>query len=217
MSQSIADTYIIIETGDYMYIRNNGVINDLAMKAKDGDTQAFNDLYTTLLPHFNDIVNNYFIRNKLTTFHLDKDDYLSTVGQSLWESLKDYDSSKGNIYSRLIVFSSYRMSALTTLLLADKRHDKESSTVSLDDVLDYTDIECVDSNDFLLHSAIAHFIDKHKDGELINIFITTGNIRDRTEAFKNYFGGTYGDRERKKVQRVKDALKTHLLRQGVSI
>ncbi|GAB6153687.1 hypothetical protein JCM17380_24370 [Desulfosporosinus burensis] len=212
---------------------NTEMINGLAMNAsKDGG--AFNELFLAVEPQFQKIVDSYLIKNNLTGFNFDQADYISATGQAMWECVAGYDSAKGNFMPRVAIFAFKRMKEVTDYNLAGKRFNKAQSAVSYDQLFgmeefainfkfdneDYLsasnpDIEVTDESNET-EQLINEFIKHDKDGEVIEILLSTNDTKLRNSRFVKLFG-QYGATERKKVQRARERLQTHLTSNGVLI
>lgn len=196
---------------------DNEIINNLATQALK-DKNSFRELFLAVEPQFNGIVDNYFLKNNLTNFNFERADYLSALNYAVWESLEDYDSSRGNFMPRLITFAINRMRDITDYNLASRRYCKDKKLISYEQIFgskEY-DLQNYDDDFKETEQLIYDFIKKDAEGEVINILISTNSSKLRRVALIELYG-QYTDKERKRVQRVRERLKQHLLDNGVYI
>jgi hypothetical protein len=198
-------------------MNKNTVINQLAVSAI-ADKTAFTDLYQAVEPQFKGMFNSYLIKNNLTGFNFDSADYISAIGQSLWESIVGYDSTKGDLMPRLVLYARRRMKDITDFNLAGKRFDKSKQVVSYELLFESEEFDLEDKEAGFGDTAslVSNFIKADKDGNIISVLTSTGDNKLRNEAFTNLFG-KYEATERKRVQRVKQRLQAHLTSNGVCI
>lgn len=192
-------------------------INELAFKAQK-DELAFNELFTLLQPSFKKVIDSYFAQNNLTGFTFDRADYESITGQALWEAVKSYDITRGDIFSRFVIFAKRRMKEVTDYNLAGKRFDKSKQSLSFDELFESEefDLEAPEDEHDSTYSLIEKFIGSDKDGKVIEILVSTEDNKLRNTLFTKLFG-QYGATERKKVQRVRERLAEYLSSNGVSL
>lgn len=200
-----------------MIKRNDALVNHLAMVAGK-DTAAFNELYTLISPEFAVTVNDYLRMNNLSDFNFDKTDYISMAGQALWESLINYDSSKGDFMGRFNLFAKRRFKEVTDHNLAVKRFNKSKQVISYEELQETSNIDIEDENarPDTANRAVKEFIKIDKDGKVIEILISTSDTKLRSAAFTKLFG-QYGATERKKVQRTRERLRKSLTESGIYV
>lgn len=198
-------------------MKKNELINQMAIESTTGGS-AFIDLYNMIEPQFKSIVDGYLTKNNLLGFNFDKADYLSAIGQALWECIGGYDSSKGDFMPRLVLFARKRMKEITDYNLASKRFDKSKQAVSYESLYESEEFDLkydsTEIND--TQKLIADFIKMDKEGKVIEILLATSDSKLRNNAFTKLFG-KYTATERKKVQRVRERLTAHLTSNGVFI
>lgn len=191
-------------------MNKNIIINQLAVKAQNGGTTEFEDLYRALEPQFNNIIEHYFFKSSLKGFTFDKADYISAIGQAIWDSLKGFDVNKGDFLGRVIIFSRHRMKSVTDYNLAGKRFDKTKQTYSIEELYESDEFDIASPEENGLESLLKQFIKKDKDGEIIKILWVVSDSKTRHEALAKLFGGQYAAKERKRVQRVRERLQKFL-------
>lgn len=192
-------------------------INQLAVKAVK-DSVAFTELYNTIEDQFKGIVENYLFRNNLAGFNFDTADYLSAVGQAMWECLEGYDIEKGDFMPRLVMFARKRMKEITDYNLASKRFDKTKQAISFEQLFESEEFQIEATNDCFndTYKIILDFIKADKEGTVIEILLSTSDSKLRNAAFRKLFG-KYTATERKKVQRTRERLVAHLTQYCVFI
>lgn len=220
MSQSRVHRYMTYEQNKWRrlkMINKNEMINGLAVESINGG-YAFTKLYEVVETQFKNILSSYYIKNNLTGFSFDDSDYISAIGQYLWEAVNSYDSSKGDFMPRLVSFARNRMSMVTTKNLREKRFDKSKQTYSFEELYESAEFEIEDTTDVFndTEKLVRDFIKKDKDGKIITVLMTITDVKTRNTAFTKLFG-QYGATERKKVQRVRERLQAHLTSNGVFI
>lgn len=203
------------------------VIDDLASKLSKGNLsnveqdRIFMDLYNLIFPQFENIVYAYMTKNRVKGFNFDDKDYFSILGQSISEAIEGYDITKGEFLARVRSFAYRRFNNVTQYNLAKKRFDKTKQTFSFEELYDRGEFEVEDTNvddkyrDTL--EVIKEFVEKDKEGAIIRILYAYPEGTTRRSALENYFGTTYGEAQRKKVERVRKRLKQHLQNYGVFI
>ena len=193
------------------------VINQLAQESKTEGT-AFTTLYTTVEPQFKSIVGKYLMRNNLTGFNFETADYISAVGQAMWEAIKDYDMTKGDFMPRAVSFANKRMKDTTDFNLASKRFDKSKQVISFDLLFEAEEFDLEDKDAQIDETAklVSEFVSTDKDGMVIKILTSTSDSKLRKVAFIQHFG-KYEATERKRVQRTRERLQAHLKNSGVFI
>ncbi|MPM50117.1 hypothetical protein SDC9_96852 [bioreactor metagenome] len=198
-------------------MKKSEMFNKLAMAVLNGE-ESFSELYKKAEPEFTIIIENYLMRNNLFGFTFDISDYMSATGQALWESLEGYDSNKGDFMPRFVLFARMRMKEVTDYNLASKRFDKSKQSVSYEQLFEAEefDLEDVNAEFSDTKNLLKEFIQKDKDGKVIEILLSTTNRKLRHSAFTKLFG-KYEATERKKVQRAKERLQVHLTSNGVFI
>lgn len=121
------------------------MINQLAKEALTGDF-GFTVLYNTVENQFKAIVNSYLLKNNLTGFNFDTADYISAVGQAMWESLAGFDVTKGDFMPRVVLFARNRMKGITDFNLASKRFDKSKQSISYDELFESEEFDLEDKD-----------------------------------------------------------------------
>lgn len=193
------------------------MINQLAQEAKTEET-SFTSLYNLVESQFKSIADKYLIRNNLTGFNFEVADYISAIGQAMWEAIKDYDSTKGDFMPRAVAFANKRMKDTTDYNLASKRYDKSKQVISFDLLFEAEEFDLEDKDAQINETAklVSEFVANDKDGMVIRILTSTSDTKLRKSAFIQYFG-KYEATERKRVQRVRERLQAHLKTSGVFI
>lgn len=189
----------------------------MAMESTTGGN-AFTELYNIIEPQFKSIVDSYLTKNNLIGFNFDRADYVSALGQALWECIGGYDSSKGDFMPRLVLFARKRMKEITDYNLASKRFDKNKQAVSYESLFESEEFDLKDDSAEIsdTQKLINDFIKTDKEGTVIEILLQVTDTKLRNSAFTKYFG-KYTATERKKVQRVRERLTAHLTSNGVFI
>lgn len=197
-------------------MNKNIIINQLAVKAQEGGSAEFEDLYKAIEPQFDQIIKGYFFHNNLCNFTFDLADYISVIGQAIWEALDGFDIHKGDFMARVITFARRRMKGVTDYNLAEKRFDKSKQLYSFEELYesDKLDVKAPEKSE--LEILLRQFVKEDKDGDVIEVLLTTTGSKARNKAFTKLFG-QYGAKERKRVQRTRERLQDFLTKNYIYV
>jgi len=190
-------------------MNKNIIINQLAVKAQEGGEMEFNELYKAIEPNFNKILKNYFFQNNLNNFTFDNADYLSAIGQAIWEALEGFDINRGDFMARVITFAKKQMKCVTDFNLAQKRFDKTKLPYSFEELYEKSEYDLIEPENTDVEMLVNQFIQQDKEGKVIDILWSVKGSKARNKALSDFYG-KYESTERKKVQRVRDRLKNFL-------
>lgn len=187
----------------------NLLANELSATVSDRHTPEwkykFEDLYSRVTPMFNKYYNQYINNNNLKKRNFDIDDYRSRYNMSIYEAVFGYDMNKGDFLSRVWYFAHRQFKATTSYNFATKRFN--ANLEYLDELhIDLTNCNISDKIGKTMFEVVEEFIEADTHGEIIKILLTTEVRAERSQLLSEYFGGSYGVSERKKVQRTRERL-----------
>ena len=175
-------------------------------------------LFDRVMKNYKKVVNSFFMDRKYDKSTFDVFELQSAYSKALMRSIKGYDKEKGGFQARLNTFAYQEFVILARYIFAKKRYSGDSYICfeeSENADLCVTDME----ESFFTTSIVGlinDFIAADKEGRVIEILMENKKREYRRQAFTEFYG-SYGEKERKRVQRVKERLRNFLLDNGVSL